>query len=115
MHTKWSSLAEVCALRVPLANRYALHASTFSRAITKQISSARIGQRRDLLHSGAYHAALGRKLLTKPSNFSRYFRPEGNMKAKGVIFDRRGQYMERIACNKSRHYPIRADDICFVI
>ena len=85
------------------------------------------------------HIALGQKLLRKLSYFPGWWRIdlttfhssiilsppsppssvagkyEGYMRIKGVIFDRRQQYVECTACNKSRHYQIRADDICFVI
>jgi len=36
------------------------------------------------------------------------------MRVSGVIFDHRGQYVEFTACNKSRHYPIQADNIVIV-
>jgi len=59
----------------------------------------------DILHSCAHH------ILSEAENENYFSNP---MRVEGVIFDCRGQYLECTVCNKSRHYLIQADDICFV-
>jgi len=64
-----------------------------------------MGQRWDLLHSSAL------LLLSEAENYS--WNPYNEVK--GVVFNHRGQYLDEPWCNKSHHYLIWADNICFVI